>query len=240
MTPQPPVRLDDLLDLVRTGRPDGDPLAQLSDAVVLADALDELADHLVGHFVDQARRAGASWTDIGGALGVSKQAAQQRFVARAVVDADALTGGRFSRFTPRAREAVLRGATHAAEAGAGSVEPEHVLLGILDDPGSLATRALEAAGAPADRLRERLAVASAATSAGGEHLPFTNGSKLLLERTLRESLRLGHNYVGTEHVLLALFDDEGAAGAALREVGVTRPAVESWVVQQLLELMRQQ
>jgi Clp amino terminal domain, pathogenicity island component len=239
MSPRPPVRLDDLLDLVRTGHPDGDPLAQLSDAVVLADGLGELADHLVGHFVDQARRAGASWTDIGGALGVTKQAAQQRFVARAVVDADAFTDGRFSRFTVRAREAVVRAATHAAEAGSGSVEPEHVLLGLLDDPGSLATKALEVAGASADRLRQRLAVAPAATASGGEHLPFTAGSKLLLERTLRESLRLGHNYVGTEHVLLALLDDEGAAGAALRDVGVQRSVVEQWIVQQLQALMSQ-
>jgi hypothetical protein len=238
MTSRPPVRLDDLIELVRGSSAGGDPLAQLADAVVLADGLGELADHLVGHFVDQARRSGASWTDIGGSLGVSKQAAQQRFVARAVVDADAFAGGRFARFTPRAREAVLRGATHAAEAGAGSVEPEHVLLGVLDDPGSLATRALEAAGAPADRLRERLAVASVAAAAGGEHLPFTPGSKLLLERTLRESLRLGHNYVGTEHVLLALLDDEGIAGTALREAGVQRPGLEQWIVRQLQELMR--
>jgi len=223
MADQVPVRLDDLLEAARSSSGSDEPL-----------------DHLVGHFVDQARRAGASWTDIGGALGVSKQAAQQRFVARAAVDADAFTGPRFARFTPRAREAVVRAASHAAAAGAGSVEPEHVLLGLLDDPGSLATRALEVAGAPADRLRERLAVASAATGAGGGHLPFTNGSKLLLERTLRESLRLGHNYVGTEHVLLALLDDEGAAGAAIREAGVGRPAIESWVVRQLQELMRQQ
>jgi ATP-dependent Clp protease ATP-binding subunit ClpA len=167
---------------------------------------------------------------------VSQQAAQQRFVARAVVDADAFAGGRFARFTPRAREAVLRGATHAAEAGAGSVEPEHVLLGILDDPASLATRALEAAGAPAAALRERLETAPAGSGAGGP-LPFTAGSKLLLERTLRESLRLGHNYVGTEHILLALLDDEGRAGAALRDAGAQRAGLEQWIVQQLLELM---
>jgi hypothetical protein len=238
MTPSPPVRLDDLLGLVRSARPDGDPLAQLTDAVVLADGLGELADHLVGHFVDQARRAGASWTDIGGALGVSKQAAQQRFVARAVVDADAFTGGRFSRFTPRAREAVLRGAGHAADAGVGSVEPEHVLLGILDDPASLATRALEAVGVPAERLRERLAASSPATGGGGGDLPFTPGSKLLLERTLREALRLGHNNVGTEHVLLALLDDEGAAGAALRDAGVQRSGIERWIVQELQAMAR--
>lgn len=51
------------------------------DAMIAADALGDIADHLIGHFVDQARRSGASWTDIGKAMGVTKQAAQKRFEA---------------------------------------------------------------------------------------------------------------------------------------------------------------
>jgi len=202
--------------------------------------LGELSDHLVGHFVDQARRSGASWTDIGRSLGVSKQAAQQRFVARALVDADFLTEGRFSRFTPRVREAVVRSATHAGAAGATSVAPEHVLLALLDDPGSLAVRALEALEAPAAGLRERLAADRPAgtPAAGGEHVPFTAASKLLLDRTLREALRLGHNYVGTEHVLLALLEDDGAAGTALRDAGVQRAPLEAWIIEQLQAMSR--
>ena len=58
------------------------PLDQLSDAVLAADHLGEVADHLIGHFVDQARRSGASWTDIGRSMGVTKQAAQKRFVPK--------------------------------------------------------------------------------------------------------------------------------------------------------------
>ena len=235
-----PVRLDDLLAQVRSAALSGDPLDQLAEAVLLADRLGELSDHLVGHFVDQARRSGASWTDIGRSLGVSKQAAQQRFVARAVVDADLLTEGRFSRFTPRLREAVVRSASHAGAAGATSVGPEHVLLALLDDPGSLAVRALEALGAPASGLRERLAADRPAggTAAGGEHPPFTAASKLLLDRTLREALFLGHNYVGTEHVLLALLEDDGAAGTALREAGVRRQPAVAWIVEQLQAMTR--
>src|SRR5215212_329767 len=173
MAPAPPVRLDDLLAAVRSSAAGGDPLEHLASAVLLADGLGELADHLVGHFVDQARRSGASWTDIGRSLGVSKQAAQQRFVARAVVDADEFTGGRFSRFTPRAREAVVRSATHARAAGADQVGPEHVLLGLLDDRAGVAARALEAMGVPVDPLRER--VAAGLVRGGvppGEHVPF--------------------------------------------------------------------
>src|SRR5512143_2387811 len=76
----PPIRLDDLIHGVN--QTDDDALARLSNAVLLADHLGELADHLIGHFVDQARRSGASWTDIGRSMGVTKQAAQKRFVPR--------------------------------------------------------------------------------------------------------------------------------------------------------------
>lgn len=78
-----------------------DVLDQLTSAVLAAEHLGDVADHLIGHFVDQARRSGASWTDIGRSMGVSKQAAQQRFVPRepAVPD-DVDARGRFSRFTP--------------------------------------------------------------------------------------------------------------------------------------------
>src|ERR1700754_74886 len=76
-----PVRLDDLIDAIKNVHTDA--LEQLSDAVLLAETLDEVADHLIGHFVDQARRSGASWTEIGKSMGVSKQAAQKRFVPKA-------------------------------------------------------------------------------------------------------------------------------------------------------------
>ena len=77
-----PVRLDDLIETIT--KVDSDARVQLSEAVITADHLGEVADHLIGHFVDQARRSGASWTDIGRGLGVSKQAAQKRFVPKGV------------------------------------------------------------------------------------------------------------------------------------------------------------
>src|SRR5215210_2525521 len=75
-----PVRLDDLIEAITKASPDA--LEQLSGAVLVAGRLGEVADHLIGHFVDQARRSGASWTDIGRSMGVTKQAAQKRFVPR--------------------------------------------------------------------------------------------------------------------------------------------------------------
>ena len=76
------VRLDDLIEAIKTAH--AEPLDQLQDAVIAADHLGDVADHLIGHFVDQARRSGASWTDIGKSMGVTRQAAQKRFVLQGV------------------------------------------------------------------------------------------------------------------------------------------------------------
>src|SRR6476661_11272484 len=93
------VRLDDLIEAIKKAHTDA--LDQLSDAVIAADHLGDIADHLIGHFVDQARRSGASWTEIGRSMGVTKQAAQKRFVPKAG-DAAALDpDAGFARFTPR-------------------------------------------------------------------------------------------------------------------------------------------
>src|SRR4051812_14039666 len=109
----PSVRLDDLIDAIK--RAHSDALDQLTDAVIAGDHLGDIADHLIGHFVDQARRSGASWTDIGRSLGVTKQAAQKRFVSKGEpVDLDPDQG--FSRFTLRARNCVAAAQEEAREA----------------------------------------------------------------------------------------------------------------------------
>src|SRR3954471_20017911 len=99
-TPLVNVRLDDLIAAINRVHPD--PLDGLADAMLAADHLGEIADHLVGHFVDQARRSGASGTDIGRSMGVSKQAARKRFIpADPGSAADAEAGDGFQRFTVR-------------------------------------------------------------------------------------------------------------------------------------------
>src|ERR1700683_4425137 len=102
------VRLDDLIDAIK--KTHSDALDQLSGAVIAADHLGDIADHLIGHFVDQARRSGASWTEIGRSMGVTKQAARKRFVPKVPGEAaeiDAHDG--FSRFTMRAKNVVGSG-----------------------------------------------------------------------------------------------------------------------------------
>ncbi len=107
------IRLDDLINAIKKVHTDA--LEQLTSAVMAAEHLGEVADHLIGHFVDQARRSGASWTDIGQSMGVSKQAAQKRFVAKgASADLDPSEG--FSRYTTRARNVVITSQNEARAA----------------------------------------------------------------------------------------------------------------------------
>jgi ATP-dependent Clp protease ATP-binding subunit ClpA len=134
-----PVRLDDLIDAIT--KVHSNALEQLSDAVIAADHLGDVADHLIGHFVDQARRSGASWTDIGKSMGVTKQAAQKRFVPRDSAggsDLDPSYG--FSRFTPRARNVVMAAHNEASTAHNDHVSPEHLVLGLLSERDGLGPR----------------------------------------------------------------------------------------------------
>jgi Clp amino terminal domain, pathogenicity island component len=229
-----PARLDDLIAHVLAQPPEGDALAHLRAAAVAGEQLGELSDHLIGHFVDQARRAGASWTEIGRSMGVTKQAAQQRFVPRAAGDPPAFDASRFGRFTDRARKVLVRAEAEARQAGHDHVGVEHVVLGLLDQREALAARAIEAQGVSLDDAR--VAIVNLLGPAGGplpEHIPFSPAAKKLLELTLREALRMGHNYVGTEHVLLAVLSDDTPSAIVLSGIGVERDAAEAWITAQL-------
>ncbi|HEX6500771.1 MAG TPA: Clp protease N-terminal domain-containing protein [Micromonosporaceae bacterium] len=218
------VRLDDLIEAIR--KVHTDPLDQLASAVVAADHLGEVADHLIGHFVDQARRSGASWTDIGRSLGVSKQAVQKRFVPKTEpVELDPNQG--FSRFTDRARNVVMAAHNEAHTAGNPEVRPEHLVLGLLTEPDGLGAMAIVAQGVPLDRVR---GAASAALPARVDEvpalIPYNPSAKKALELTFREALRLGHNYIGTEHILLALLELEDGRGV-LSGLGLTKARAEA-------------
>ena len=213
------VRLDDLIAAIR--KVHADPLEQLTDAVMAAQHLGDVADHLIGHFVDQARRSGASWTEIGQSMGVTKQAAQKRFVPK---DLDAADG--FQRFTVRARNCVVASMNAAVEARNAEIAPAHLALGLLAEPESLAVVCLAKQGVAAPSLREAaVAVLPPAREDVPELVPYDTDSRKVLELTFREALRLGHNYVGTEHLLLALLEHEGGAGL-LSGLGVTKEQVD--------------
>ncbi|MGW0759931.1 Clp protease N-terminal domain-containing protein [Streptomyces sp. NPDC002814] len=228
------VRLDELIEAIK--KVHDEPLDQLQDAVIAGDHLGEVADHLIGHFVDQARRSGASWTDIGRSMGVTRQAAQKRFVPKESTDFDPQAG--FGRYTARARNAVMAAHNEAVAARNPEGRPAHLVLGLLADPDGLAAKAITAHGIPLDSVRQAATAAlPPATDKVPDLVPYGSDAKKVLELTFREALRLGHNYIGTEHILLALLEFENGTGV-LSGLGLTKQAMEEYIVGLLSQFLK--
>jgi hypothetical protein len=218
------IRLDDLIEAIK--KTHSAALDQLTDAVLAADRLGDVADHLIGHFVDQARRSGASWTEIGRSMGVTKQAAQKRFVAKGEAPGlDASQG--FSRFTDRARKVIVTAQVEARERGNSQISVAHLVLGLVVDPTALGARAIVAQGVSLDAVRQTAAATlPAAADSVPALIPFDAHAKKALELTFREALRTNHNHVGTEHILLALLELEDGTGV-LAGLGVDKATAEA-------------
>ncbi|MGA4845504.1 Clp protease N-terminal domain-containing protein [Streptomyces sp. G5(2025)] len=234
--PQPPtVRLDDLIEAIKKVHTDA--LDQLSDAVIAADHLGDVADHLIGHFVDQARRSGASWTDIGKSMGVTRQAAQKRFVPKKPGETNDLDPSQgFSRFTPRAKSTLMAAHNEAKGAQHGEIRTEHLILGLLSEPEALAAKAITAQGVSLEDVRRAALDALPATvTEVPELVPYDAGARKVLELTFREALRLGHNYIGTEHILLALIEFEDGRGP-LTGAGLGKEEITASVIEFLRDL----
>jgi hypothetical protein len=225
--PQTP-KLDELIAAITSVH--DEPLDQLTDAMLAAEHLGNVADHLIGHFVDQARRSGASWTQIGQSMGVTKQAAQKRFVPKPPT-LDPQQG--FDAFTPRARNVIMAAQEEARTLGDDEVRPPHLVLGLLSEPAALAARALADQGVTPEGVRAA-ALASLPSGPGPspDPIPYDAGSRKVMQLTFREALRLGHNYIGTEHLLLALLEFEDGTGV-LCGLGVGKQRVEKWVTDTL-------
>ena len=237
-------RLDDLIDLVHETAASDDPIDELEAAATLKSDLDEVTDALLGHFVDQARRAGRSWSQIGAALGVTKQAAQQRHASPESVARQLLgrlmpkgwTGkGFMTRFTDRAKSAVAAAQEAARGLGHDYIGTEHLLLGLFADPASVAAEVLAHAGVDRAGVEAKVVeIVGRGDDAATGHIPFTPRAKRCLELALREALQLGHNYIGTEHILLGLLrEGEGVACLALEPSGLTLDGARQAVVRHL-------
>ncbi|GAA2329504.1 Clp protease N-terminal domain-containing protein [Streptomyces cuspidosporus] len=227
-----PVRLDELIDAIKRVHPQ--PLDQLSDAVIAADHLGEVADHLIGHFVDQARRSGASWSEIGKSMGVTRQAAQKRFVPKDPGEPSALDPSQgFGRYTPRAKNVVMAAMNEAQAARNPEIRPEHLLLGLLVEPEGLAAKAITAQDVLLDTVRQAATAAlPPAADQVPDLIPYDAAARKVLELTFREALRLGHNYIGTEHILLALLEFEDGSGV-LAGLGIDKAATEARLAEAL-------
>jgi Clp amino terminal domain, pathogenicity island component len=233
-----PVSLDNLISFVQVQHPEGSPLDHLSDAMAVAHHLGEQADHLIGHFVDQARRSGASWSQIGTSMGVSKQAAQQRFVPRGDPAKGPWIPGDFSRFTQRARAVLAAAEDHARAADSAVIGSDHLARGLFAEPEGLAAKAFAALGVTEQQVRDALGAPeqpepAAAGAAEPSRIPIGPGATASLRGALRCALRMGHNYIGTEHILIGLLDENDATATALAGLGLDKPAVERQILAQI-------
>lgn len=231
-----------LVDAVQSRAASAEPLDGLDAAEVLSAELSALGDRLVGYFVEQARAGGLSWSDIGGHLGVSRQAAQQRYAPRrsGLTLGDLTRAGLLTRLTARTRDALTRAEDHARRRHHPAVEAGHLLLAILDDPDTLATAALRRAGADPSALRTHLLAALPAGSATPPaEPPVGPTARRALEASLSAALDLGHNYVGTEHLLLGLLADPDTAPSQLLAAhGVTPDTARAAVRAAIEEYLR--
>lgn len=232
-----PISLDTLISFVRAIHPDGDALDALSDARRVSGRVEDQADALIGYFVDQARRAGASWSQIGDSMGVSKQAAQQRHVARS---GELVAGGRlFERFAPRARNALVVSRQLAADDDqATETEPRHIIGALLSEPDSVAAQAVHALGVSDEKVFDALRLPpvvrleSDASAEQTRSVQFGIEAKKLIARSLDIALHYVHNYIGTEHLILS-GATEGPAQAELEALGLSsaqlRPVIENLI-----------
>jgi predicted amidohydrolase YtcJ len=232
-----PISLDNLISYVRSLHQNSGPLENLTDAVQVASSIDEQSDALIGFFVDQARRAGASWSEIGSSMGVSKQAVQKRFVTKTDLDdIDADPQPLFSRFTDRARHVVSSARVIAQLAGATNTSATHLAVALLSVPAGIAAQVMHGAGVTDAHVLDafHLELADPATPAPSKgEVPFDEPGKTVLREALKAALRLGHNYIGTEHILLGVLRAKGDAAATLETLGLSTAATEAAVVSAL-------
>jgi hypothetical protein len=224
MTPAP--GLEELIGTVERDAAGAGVLAMLGTASSVVAELEEVGDALLDHFVDRCRRQGCSWSEISAALGVSKQAAHKRFSVPAPT---------LERFTPRARLTIDAAVDAARALGHSFVGTEHLLLGLFAQPEALAARALAEAGVDRAAVEAKvLETLPRQAEALLENPPYVPQASQALQNTLREALELGHNYIGTEHVLLGLMRERGAPAARiLAELGARPAAIRS----RLLEMV---
>ena len=231
-----PVPLDNLITYVKALHPDGGPLDNVSDAFVVSAHLDEQSDALIGYFVDQARRSGASWSQIGAAMGVTKQAAQKRFVPSRGGEVFPEGTTNFSRFTDRAARVLIAAGQLAADQ---PVDATHLAVALLSEPEGFAAKAIATAGLEPGQVYATLGTGPAPRIQDGvdlvalRNLTFEEPAKVALNGALKAALRLGHNYIGTEHLLLGLLVTDGTTARALGGLGLTPRRAEELIADQL-------
>lgn len=199
-----------------------DALELVGAAGDLSALVEACGQHLLGEFVDGARRDGASWAQIGAALGVTRQAVQQRFAPRTPAGVDAAIEGSVLAYTQRARRALDDARELAIEHKHAAIGTAHVLVTAFESRSARSGKVVAELGARRADLRTR---ARAELGADGRRKvadpPLATPARKALDVAEREALRLGVQAVGTEHLLLGLAaDPTTAAGEVLAVAGI--------------------
>src|SRR5438105_4022266 len=141
----------------------------------------------------------------------------------------------FERFTDRARRVVVLAQEEARMLNHNYIGTEHILLGLINEGEGVAAKALESLGISLEAVRNQVEeIIGQGQQAPTGHIPFTPRAKKVLELSLREALQLGHNYIGTEHILLGLIrEGEGVAAQVLQKLGADLNRVRQQVIQLL-------
>ena len=210
------VRVAELADAVRQQAP-GAPLDRVEAALMVSEELASCADELIGRFVEEARRAGCSWTEIGQRIGVSKQAARERF---GDPRRRAPQSWRLSASMGGCVEAAGR---EAAADGADEVGTHHQLIGLFHE--GVAAAVLEELGVRAEEVRaaaRELFPGGAEGGAGQGPTMVSAEAVQAMQRAAGIAQRAGRGEVGTEHILAALVLDPGSrARRVLNHLGVS-------------------
>jgi hypothetical protein len=194
------------------------PLDRLRAAVLVSDELRDVGDQLLDGFVASARGAGCSWSEIGAVLGVSKQAAQQRFVAAGVAGKTSPAD-----VTQPVRAAVSAAHDQARALGHNYVGTEHLLVGLLTQHEGHGVRALASLGITVDAvLAQTRDIVGVGCAPSSESVPITPRAKRAIELAMAEARRLGGGFADTEHLLLALVGvEDGLAAKILGHLGAS-------------------
>jgi ATP-dependent Clp protease ATP-binding subunit ClpC len=138
----------------------------------------------------------------------------------------------FERFTDHARRVVVLAQEEARMLNHNYIGTEHILLGLIHEGEGVAAKALESLGISLEAVRSQVEeIIGQGQTAPTGHIPFTPRAKKVLELSLREALQLGHNYIGTEHILLGLIrEGEGVAAQVLQKLGASLAVVRQVVI----------
>ncbi len=232
--PAHPPELADLVSSIEREHRGADVAERLEAAVRVASELRSVGDELLDHYVQAARVAGRSWTEIGAALGVSKQGAQQRFAPAPAPSAEPWPAG----FSAAGQAVVARAVAEARALGHRYVGTEHLLLGLLSSEAGLANRCLERLSFSRESVEARIVeLVGRGENPPEGSLGMTPRTKRALEAARKEARRAGHRCPEPEHLLLALHSVPKGVAA---EIHVAGGGTEQRTREELADLLEAQ